>query len=217
MLTCKYCNIEKDEGEYYKHRKSICKICYKERYKKIKKRAAKKYRQKNKDKTHEYNKKYYQQNKKHIKNIKKEYNQKNKQKITEYKKTYNKTRRENDLQFKIISNIRTRLNKFLKSQNIRKTNTTQKSLGCTKEHFENWIQFNLDIDNLTDYELDHIQPLASYKLKTFDDVINTKCNHWTNIIPLKPLDNTIKSNRTPTKMELLKRDLRLYIFKKKYN
>ena len=43
-----------------------------------------------------------------------------------------------------------------------------------------------------------------------------KCNHWTNLIPISPDYNMIKGDREPTKHELFKQELRIYLFKKSY-
>ena len=47
-------------------------------------------------------------------------------------------------------------------------------------------------------------------------IIENKCNHWTNIIPILEKDNLNKSNREPTLKEKIKQDLRICIFKIKY-
>ena len=149
------------------------------------------------------------------KNKKYEYYIKNKEKIDKYKKNWFVKKYNNDIHFKIINNVRNRLNKYLKNKNIQKNNTTIKSIGISKDLFNKWIDFNLKIDKLQDkkYHLDHLQPLSSYNCETYKDIIKSKCNHWTNIIPLLGKENLIKSDREPTIKEKLKQDLRICIFK----
>jgi len=129
-----------------------------------------------------------------------------------YQNDYNRNRYNTDIQFKTMIDIRNRLNQYLKIKNISKTNTSVKSIGCSPKMLGDWIKFNLELDNLSKYHLDHLRPLASFNCKDYDDVINSKCNHWTNIIPLSPYANLLKHDRAPTKHELFKQELRVYIF-----
>jgi len=105
---------------------------------------------------------------------------------------------------------------FLKSINLKtnKNNKTIRSIGLKKKQFEEWINYNVELDNLEDFHLDHVRPLSSFNVKTFDEIIECKCNHWTNIRPISPYDNLSKHNRPPTHNELLTLELRCYIFKK---
>ena len=236
-------NTKKYKEKYRKNNKDIInkkQKIYKENNKdKIKKyynnnkdiinKKQKEYRENNKKELNKKQKEYREKNKKKLNKKQKEYREKNKDKIRKNKKiyyqnnkdlfnTYKMNRYYNDDEYKLICNIRSRLNNYLKTKNIQKNNSTIKSIGLTKELFTKWINFNLKLDNLQDkdYHLDHLQPLSSYNCKTYDEVINTKCNYWTNIIPISPENNLSKSDREPTKKELFKQDLRISIFKLKY-
>jgi len=88
------------------------------------------------------------------------------------------------------------------------------SVGISKKLFAKWIKFNLEIDNLKEYHLDHVIPLIYFKCKNYDEIIKSKCNHWTNILPIKSEKNISKGDRYPTKNELLKLQLRVFIFTK---
>ena len=218
---CRNCKEDKDIQYFYKnaHLKNgydtLCidciKIVKKLHNKTDKGKASNKNRLNRFYKNNPIYRKEYQEKYRPIKN--------EKRKTQEYKDVRNNSRNErykNDLQYKIINRIRGRLRSFLNENDIIKTNNTDKTIGCDRETFTKWIKFNLRIDNLTEYHLDHLQPLASFNCETFEDVIESKCNHWTNIIPLSPDDNLIKSDRLPTKKELFKQDIRLSIFKLKY-
>jgi hypothetical protein len=112
-----------------------------------------------------------------------------------------------------MQNIRCRLYQFLKEREInKKTNTTILSIGCSKKHLTDWIKYNIDLDNLNEYHIDHVRPLASFNCKTYEEVIVCKCNHWTNLMPTTPIYNTTKNCREPTKHELFKQELRIYLF-----
>ena len=132
-----------------------------------------------------------------------------------------RTRYNNDLQYKLMCNIRSRLFNFLqekeiKKSKIKKTNNTLLSVGCSKEQLRNWINYNLELDNLNifDCDIDHVRPLSSFNCKTYEDIIKTKCNHWTNMMPVLSEYNKSKNDTPPTKYELFKQELRVYNFKK---
>lgn len=235
---CPKCETNKNTSEFYKDKstktglKSQCKECCKSynktdahkksvaKYHKTDKWKAVYTRQNNSVKVIQYQKKYskiYCKTKKGkvvLQNAKYKYNHSDygREKNNEYKRE----KRANDLQFLIMSRVRCRLYNFLNSNNIHKNNTTILSIGCSKEQLINWIEYNLEIDNLeiTDCNLDHLTPLTSFNCETYDEVIESKCNHWTNLIPILELDNQIKNDRPPTKHELFKQELRIFLFNK---
>lgn len=101
---------------------------------------------------------------------------------------------------------------------INKNNTTLETIGLSKKNFQKWISFNLNLDNIdNDYHLDHFNPLSLFECKTMEDIIITKCNHWTNIRPMLSIDNIKKSNKVPSLNEKIKMDIRIYIFNKILN
>ena len=197
-LYCKYCDntiirIKEEMQTKYK-----CKICYKKMRKIQKKIARKKYNKTEKGK---------------INNKKSKNNWKNNNPY--YNKKYQICRYNNDEKFKLIHNVRSRLRMYLQINNIRKDNKTFDSIGCSPEMLKKWIDFNLNLDNLKEYHIYHLKPLSSFKCKTYEEVIQSKCNHWTNLIPILPKYNLKKSNKNPNKHELFKQELRLFIFKYK--
>jgi len=213
--TCNKCEIEKSISEYYKRKtgkygvRSWCKICEKEYQMKNKERS-KKYNIKYNEKNKEHRKKNYEKNKKQISKVNCEYAKKNRKIINKR----NIIRYKNDIQFKITSNVRKRLRSFLKTKSIYKDNKIMLSVGCSKKYLTDWIQYNKVLDNLNEYHIDHLKPLASFNCETYEEVIECKCNHWTNLIPTTPEYNLIKSDREPTKHEIFKQELRIYLFKK---
>ena len=208
--TCTNCKIEKHMVNFCKSKTgkngvgSQCKLCTKE--------YMKKYQKNNREKIRKNFKKYYKNNKEQFKKSSKKYH--NRLDIKEKLNKYYRDKRKNNIQYRLIHNLRVRLNYFLKSKNISKNNKTMKSVGCSKEQLTDWIKFNLYLDNLTKYHIDHLIPLSSFNCETFDEVIECKCNHWTNLIPTSPEYNLIKSNKDPTKHELFKQELRIYLFLK---
>lgn len=182
---------------------------------KIKKRN-KRWIENNKIKKRDMDKKYREKNKDKIKYNKKQYYDNNKDKINTYLRKYRKKRR-NDINYKIMENLRARFQIFIKNEKISKKDSILKTIGISKKLFNKWIEFNIKIDNIKDFHLDHTIPLSYYKCKNFEDIIKSKCNHWTNIRPMVPKDNLKKSNKLPNKKYLFATDLRICIFKIKNN
>ena len=52
---------------------------------------------------------------------------------------YEKQEKEKYLNFKLACSLRSRTNQAFKSQNVRKTNPTFGSLGCSPSFFKSWI------------------------------------------------------------------------------
>lgn len=143
----------------------------------------------------------------------------NKQYCQDNKKAINEQinmRYKNDITYNLYRRMRSRLYKYITSNKINKNkNKSLDSIGLEPILFNNWIEWNKEIDELYDnIHLDHLIPLDSFKNKNWDDIIKTKCNHWTNIRPILSTDNLSKSNKMPNKNELFQMELRVYIFKK---
>ncbi len=171
--------------------------------------------------------------KQRVESLTKEQHEQRKEKKNQYSKTIKekerrknnyKKRIENDLGFKVKTTIRSRLSNFIKYQrgiNIEKsiTEELEEVLGCSRKFITDWIEYNITIDNLKvgEYDIDHVRPLSRFIINCFEDILITKSNHWTNLIPLIKRENLLKSNSNPTKKELFKLDLRVYLFCKKHN
>ena len=149
----------------------------------------------------EYKKKYYLKNADDIGKKQKSYQHSDQGRII--RNQYNKTRKKTDIIFKLIGNIRSRLNRFLKVSNLSKKNQTLKIVGCTpeflKKHLEkqfhqhpdthqpmNWKNYTLH-----GWHVDHIIPLGS--AKTPEDV--EKLMHYTNLQPMWAIENLKKGAR----------------------
>ena len=78
-------------------------------------------------------------------------------------------RKDSDLNFKLACNLRTRTSMASKSQNVRKTNKTFDSLGCSHSFFQRWIIHQL-YGNMTIeiygsvWQIDHCLAIASFNL-----------------------------------------------------
>jgi len=162
------------------------------------KKCAKNYRDENKErnnikikKWHKSHKKYldnyyskrYEQNKDYYFN----YIENNKEKISKYKNVYSNKRYKNDIEFRIRILLRSHLNHALKKENVKKSSSIVKLLGCSIVKFKEYIskQFKPEMNWLNHgevWELDHIIPSCSYNI--LEEQEQQKCFHYTNYQPL---------------------------------
>ena len=169
------------------------------------KEKEKDYREKNK----EYIKNYKEKNKESIKETTKKYRDKNFDKIKEtnkiykekYKEKRNKLRKEkrlNDPLFRLTDNIRASIRNAIIDKGYLKETRTYKILGCSFEHFKeyiesffiennswmNWGNYGNPKDGIFEpnksWDIDHIIPLSS---ATNEEEL-LKLNHYTNLQPL---------------------------------
>lgn len=212
---CKTCNILKKidldfpkNGRIYR---SNCKICHsnieKKRYSlnkeeiKIKKQN---FYEINKERINKVNLEYRQLNSEKILLQKKEYYIKNRETILkklnskDYKQkrnNYLKQKRKTDKKFCLVNSYRARLNEVLCKQ---KKNTYIHYLGCTRNQFLDWIEYQLDDKFLwEDYSktwvLDHVIPIDFFNLDNF--IEQSRCFNWYNLRPLLIKENLEKSNK----------------------
>ncbi len=154
----------------------------------------KKYKRNHKEAISRYNTSYKQQHKEDISEYNKKYDAANRSKIQTQRNIYQRQRRSIDPHFKMMHIMRTRMNKFMKGK---KCNTTLKLLDCSKGDFTRWIEYQFSSDMTwenhgTVWHYDHVIPCS-----LFDHSIDTeqeKCYHWSNIRPMKCIDNIIKNN-----------------------
>ena len=216
MKKCSKCEIEKNENDFYKGR-NHCKECRKEYRKKhneknpdIKKKYGKKrwienkeaeqqrnkeYRLKNVDKLRKKDRDNYNKNIVKQRDRAKKYYLNNKVKVKETQlKSFKKRYQEKPI-LKLTHNVRTRLNGYLKINNITKKNKTFDIVGCSpnqlKEHLEKQFNDGMFWDNYGKWHIDHIIPLSS---ANNEDEVYKLCHH-TNLQPLWAEDNLKKSNK----------------------
>lgn len=119
------------------------------------------------------------------------------QKRRSYKREYENGLNKNDINFKIAKNIRSRLNKCIKSD--KKEGSSVKDLGCSihelKAYLESKFQIGMSWDNygLHGWHIDHIVPLSSFDLSNRAELL--KAVHYTNLQPLWSLDNIKKGSK----------------------
>ena len=114
-----------------------------------------------------------------------------------YKKNLQKENREKG---NISNNVRSRLNRALKSQNASKSEHTFDLIGCSINELNDWLEFTKPYFIPDDYEgklhIDHFKPLSIFDLNDSDQ-LKEAC-HWSNLRYLTIEQNLKKSNKNPT-------------------
>ncbi len=126
-------------------------------------------------------------------------------------KAYTNKKYHSDPFYKLKQDTRNRINMFYKSKGTYKNGTrTEEIIGCSWQNYNDWIEFNKELDCLVVFQTDHVIPLTS--ANNGKDMIKL-CN-WKNTMPTTCAYNLEKHDRLPTKHELFKQDLRLFLFKR---
>src|SRR5688572_14980315 len=113
-----------------------------------------------------------------------------------YHNAYSKARKQYDPKFKLLENMRSRLNKVLKSTS--KSLTTRQLIGVNFETFTKWIEYQFEegmtMDNYgSAWCHDHVLPISSFNL--LDEEELHKAMNWMNIRHCTPLYNIKKLNK----------------------
>lgn len=125
------------------------------------------------------------------------------------KNDYNKERRLNDPSYRVKLNLRTYLSKLVKKQKGK-----AKYFGCPFEFLIKWLEFNFDkymtMNNYGIYwHIDHVIPCSSFDFT--NDFDTAKCFNWTNLRPLKGIENCSRKDNVTTK-ELLDQKIQVNHF-----
>lgn len=194
-MKCEKCQINKDLSEFYFRKDSNnyrtnCKECVKQ--------LRKIYRTENYDKVIESKKEYYYKNQEKCCERTRDWYENNKEIKNQKHTVYIRTRRQNDIEFKIYSNIQSRIYSALKSDNIKKKDSTLNIIGCSIDFYKNWLEFqfneNMNWNNHGEYwHIDHVKPCASFDL--LDDTQIKECFSWKNVRPIEKVLNLSKSDK----------------------
>jgi hypothetical protein len=208
MKVCCKCKIEKNNDEFY-NKRTECILCAKEYRKLYYKQNSETFKERSKLRNKinpEYSKTYQNNNREKFNSTAKKWRDNNPEKsvesslkwrsknTTKYNE-YQRFLRSNNEIVNLSSNIRNRLNKYIKQLNIRKNNTTFEIVGCTpqflKEYLEKQFLEGMSWENRNKWHIDHIIPLSSAK----DECEFYKLCYYTNLQPLWASDNMKKSNK----------------------
>lgn len=95
------------------------------------------------------------------------------------------------------SRMRHRVREAIKRKGFKKTSSTKEMIGCDWDVLRKYIESKflpgMSWENKSEWEIDHIIPLASAKS---EEEIKKLC-HWSNLQPLWKVDNRIKSDSMP--------------------
>jgi len=169
------------EDKKKSYNKTYQRIYYKKNSKDILS-AHKEYKKRNADSIKEKNREYYEKNKKDI-------SDKNRERA--------KNRRCIDPNFKYLTNLRNRLGRMFKLQNIKKTKHTKTLIGCTPEYLKEYLsaQFKEGMSHenygYRGWHIDHIIPLSS---AGSDKKRAEELCHYTNLQPLWWWENVAKAD-----------------------
>lgn len=216
MKVCTICHIEKGLDEFHlckkgkMNRKSKCKECVKSETKEYYQKNIdyyKNYRENNKDSIRKRQKTWVTSNETKVQDRLRNWRKQNQEKILkwkeinsdklkDYSRVYTKKRRQTDELFKLSSNLRNRLNIYLRSKKIKKNNSTFEIIGLHPEKLKDYLEKKftegMSWDKLgSEIHIDHIKPLSMAKTES---EIYELC-HYTNLQPLWAKDNLIKNNR----------------------
>ena len=170
---------------------------YREANKGIIRKAKKDYRERNKEKVAAQKASWYARNKDHVSEKSKNYRAQNPDKIKAHsakKVETRKARRRVDPIYSLTCRIRCLVRACIRARGMTKSRKTEEILGCQLDEFVSHIerQFpkGMSWENMSEWHIDHIVPMAS--AKTEEDVI--RLNHFTNLRPIWAIDNLKKSN-----------------------
>ena len=154
--------------------------------------AGKKSQAKRRDTDKDTTKLWREKNKEKIAEYNKLYSQKNRERITKKSCELNKVRRKIDPAYVLMRRERVRVYDALKG--IRKAARTETLLGCSYDFFRGYIEGkfveNMGWDNMGEWHIDHIRPLASFDLNDAEQ--QKQAFHYTNQQPLWAMDNLRK-------------------------
>ena len=107
---------------------------------------------------------------------------------------YIRRKLEEDPLFRMITRLRARTRKAFLRLGRQRPDTTKALLGCTGEElrarFEGLFQPGMSWENMAEWEIDHVRPIASFDLTDAEQV--RRAFHHTNLQPLWRADNRRK-------------------------
>lgn len=217
LKTCKECNIEKNGSEFTVG-SNICKLCFGEKHKEANNRPS----ETDPDKTcrvcnitksatmfrkREFTCKecskqklyvWRENNKERFLQICKNYRDKDEKK--ELRNTNRRLKYWNDITERLTQTYRNRVRVCIKNKHIpRNTHVEYETLlGCKWISLISWLEFNMTPEmtwsNYGSYwHIDYIYPCSLFDFS--EESERNKCFNWTNLTPLKAIDNIKKSNK----------------------
>lgn len=190
---CTKCGLIKNLDEYPIFRgkyKSYCKLCSN--------LMCRDYKARNRSHVAEYNRVYKSENRESISVYNHNYNLANREAIRVRQNSTRAIRRQTDENFYIATMLRSNLNKFIKTNGRSCAQFVQVIINCSWDNFCLWLTYLFDsymsMENYGSYwTIDHVDPCCAFDLTKTSDMV--KCFHWSNLRPLKKLDNQKKTGK----------------------
>lgn len=159
----------------------------------IAKRQAEYYK-KNKKEITKKHKEWLNENADRVKKVSQEWKKDNRSKWLDYRSKYEREKRENDPLFNLIGRIRGRVNKAFINQGYAKQSKTSQMLGVdfeeVKAHIESQFINEMSWENRSDWQIDHIIPLASAESE--EELVALA--YYKNLQPLWTAENLSKND-----------------------
>ena len=193
---CRTCEIVKGVSEFHARRNGSlfheCKPCNNKR--------SREYKAANRDKVSAYNKEYKAEHCEEISVYNHDYNLAHREEIQKRQTITNRIRKANDPNYARTRKLRNKLYYFVKTQGKSCSNITE-LLGCDWKAFEIWFIFMFDekmsFENHGSYwSIDHVNPCCNFDLT--DTRNQYICFNWSNLRPVKILDNQKKTGKLIT-------------------
>ena len=105
---------------------------------------------------------------------------------------------------RVIRILRKRVSSIISGRKGYSSTSVIRGIGCTRieliAHLEKGFQIGMTWENYGDWHIDHIIPLASAKVASFDETVTnlSRLSHYTNLQPLWAADNMAKGARMPS-------------------
>lgn len=184
--VCPYCETEKS-NDNFRHNRQKCLDC--------ERKDGRNYRR------NDHGKKKAQiwtkNNKQHMKELQSDWYQNHKSEINEkFRNRY-----KSDFIFKLRSQLKATVSCKLRSHGSKKIEHTIEYIGCSIEFLMSWLEYCFD-DSMTFenhgpyWHIDHVIPINKWNLKNPEHIKN--CFHWTNLTPMKGVDNMTKKDNILT-------------------
>ena len=110
----------------------------------------------------------------------------------------NAERRKTDPVFVVKRRVRSRLIGYRNNKGAGKADLTFNQVQCTPAQLEEHLSSQLDDgETIIDMRVDHIFPMASYDVLDLEQ--QRQMMHYSNLQPLLETENSVKSDRLPTK------------------
>lgn len=188
---CTKCGLSKSIDQFYVFSGKIradCKLCNNSK--------SRNYKAKNKKHISNYNHIYKKENCTEISVYNHNYNLANRTAIQQRQTKTHKIRRENDPNFKKTHELRSLLYSFVKKGTPLKLKNI---VGCSYNSLMLWFTYLFDEamtkENHGSYwSIDHVDPCCNFDLTLLENQI--VCFNWSNLRPIKTLENQSKTGKT---------------------